>query len=213
MADQQAGPAPAANAPAQPAQAPALPAPKPEPSFHYFLESCDKETVKISDLAVPQLATINNLVSGLGYDAEKAAKNVMPIDNITGATLKRVIAWCEHHRGEEFPEEKNEGFPRQTTIPPWDMDFLKDLKDEELEDLTLAANYLESKQLLRYCCKKIAMMAQGKTPDELRKLFEIPTDEEDAIAEKELKERLEREAKEEAERQVVDGPSTSDGKR
>ncbi|CAP28816.1 Protein CBG09126 [Caenorhabditis briggsae] len=203
MADQ-AAPA------AQPAPAAA---PKPEPSFYFSLESCDKEIVKISDLAVPQMVTINNLVSGLGYDAEKAAKNVMPIDNITGVTLKRAVAWCEHHRGVEFPEEKNESFPRQTNIPEWDMNFLKELEDKELEELTIAVNYLEIKQLLRYCCKKIAMMAQGKTPEELRVIFEIPTDEEDAIAEQELKERLEREAKEEVERGIVEGPSTSTGKR
>ncbi|UMM25324.1 hypothetical protein L5515_005197 [Caenorhabditis briggsae] len=199
---------------AAPAAQPALAAaPKPEPSFYFSLESCDKEIVKISDLAVPQMVTINNLVSGLGYDAEKAAKNVMPIDNITGVTLKRAVAWCEHHRGVEFPEEKNESFPRQTNIPEWDMNFLKELEDKELEELTIAVNYLEIKQLLRYCCKKIAMMAQGKTPEELRVIFEIPTDEEDAIAEQELKERLEREAKEEAERGIVEGPSTSTGKR
>ncbi|CAO4371361.1 unnamed protein product [Caenorhabditis nigoni] len=195
--------------------APAVPAaaPKPEPSFYFRLESCDKEIVEISDLAVPHMVTINNLITGLGYDAEKAAKNVLPIDNVTGATLKRAVKWCEHYRGEVIPEEKNETFPRQTNIPPWDMDFLKEMEDKELQALTLAVNYLEIKPLLRYCCKKIAMMAQGKTPDELRVIFEIPTDEEDAIAEKELKERLEREAKEEAERGIVEGPSTSTGKR
>ncbi|PIC39754.1 hypothetical protein B9Z55_011344 [Caenorhabditis nigoni] len=200
MADQAAPAAPAA-------------APKPEPSFYFRLESCDKEIVEISDLAVPHMVTINNLITGLGYDAEKAAKNVLPIDNVTGATLKRAVKWCEHYRGEVIPEEKTETFPRQTNIPPWDMDFLKEMEDKELQALTLAVNYLEIKPLLRYCCKKIAMMAQGKTPDELRVIFEIPTDEEDAIAEKELKERLEREAKEEAERQLVEGPSTSTGKR
>ncbi|PIC39749.1 hypothetical protein B9Z55_011340 [Caenorhabditis nigoni] len=200
MADQAAPAAPAA-------------APKPEPSFYFRLESCDKEIVEISDLAVPHMVTINNLITGLGYDAEKAAKNVLPIDNVTGATLKRAVKWCEHYRGEVIPEEKTETFPRQTNIPPWDMDFLKETEDKELQALTLAVNYLEIKPLLRYCCKKIAMMAQGKTPDELRVIFEIPTDEEDAIAEKELKERLEREAKEEAERGIVEGPSTSNGKR
>ncbi|CAO4371372.1 unnamed protein product [Caenorhabditis nigoni] len=200
MADQAAPAAPAA-------------APKPEPSFYFRLESCDKEIVEISDLAVPHMVTINNLITGLGYDAEKAAKNVLPIDNVTGATLKRAVKWCEHYRGEVIPEEKTETFPRQTNIPPWDMDFLKEMEDKELQALTLAVNYLEIKPLLRYCCKKIAMMAQGKTPDELRVIFEIPTDEEDAIAEKELKDRLEREAKEEAERGIVEGPSTSTGKR
>ncbi|CAO4371371.1 unnamed protein product [Caenorhabditis nigoni] len=176
-------------------------APEPEPSFYFNLESCDKEIVEISVLAVPHMVTINNLISGLGY--EKAAKNVLPIDNVTGATLKLAVAWCEHHRGEVFPEEKNDSFPRQTYIPEWDMNFLKELKHWELQALTMAAYNLEIKQLLRYCCKKIAMMAQGNTPDEWRVVFEIPIDEKDAIAEKELKERLEREAEEEAERQIV----------
>ncbi|CAP33823.1 LOW QUALITY PROTEIN: Protein CBG15626 [Caenorhabditis briggsae] len=208
MADQQAGPAPAA---AQPAQAPTLPAPKPEPSFYFFLESFDKETVKISDLAVPQLVTINNLVSGLGYDAEKAAKNVMPIDNITGVTLKRVVAWSSSWRGVPGGEERRLPTPDQHSRVGHEL--FEGVGGQGAGGVDAAANYLESKQLLRYCCKKIAIMAQGKTPEELRVLFEIPTDEEDAIAEQELKERLEREAKEEAERQLVEGPSTSDGKR
>ncbi|CAO4371373.1 unnamed protein product [Caenorhabditis nigoni] len=203
MADQ-AAPA------AQPAPAAA---PNPKPSFYISLESCDKEIVKISNLDVPHMVTIHNRVSGLGYDAEKAAKNVIPIDNVTGVTLKRAIAWCEHHRGEGFPEEKNESFPRQTLIPEWDMNFLKMLEDKEVEALTMAAYNLEIKQLLRYCCKKIAMMTQGRTPDEWRVIYEIPIDEKNAIAEKELQERLEREAKEEAERWIVEEPSTSTGNR
>ncbi|CAP21772.2 Protein CBG00481 [Caenorhabditis briggsae] len=104
--------------------------------------------------------TLNNLVTGQGLDAEKAAKSSIPINNIDGATL-----------------EKN------------GMEFLKALKDEDLGKLVLAANYLETKKLLRYCCKKMAMMAQGKAPLELRILFEISTDEEDEHAEMGLKER------------------------
>ncbi|PIC39753.1 hypothetical protein B9Z55_011343 [Caenorhabditis nigoni] len=200
-----------ADQPAPTAQPAPAAAPEPEPSFYFNLESCDKEIVEISVLAVPRMVTINNLISGLGY--EKAAKNVLPIDNVTGATLKLAVAWCEHHWGVEFPEEKNEGFPRQTIIPEWDMNFLKELKVMELQALTMAAYQLEIKQLLRYCCKKIAMMTQGRTPDEWRVVFEIPIEEKDAIAEKELQERLEREAKKEAKRWIVEEPSTSTGNR
>ncbi|ULT98894.1 hypothetical protein L3Y34_000325 [Caenorhabditis briggsae] len=128
--------------------------------------------------------TLNNLVTGQGLDAEKAAKSSIPINNIDGATLEKKTSRDRCRDERTFQNG---------------MEFLKALKDEDLGKLVLAANYLETKKLLRYCCKKMAMMAQGKAPLELRILFEISTDEEDEHAEMGLKERLQREAKKKAE--------------
>ncbi|CAO4368339.1 unnamed protein product [Caenorhabditis nigoni] len=180
-----------------------------EPTFFYTLESDDHKLIKMSNLAVEQAVTLKNLVTGLGIDAEKAAKSPIPINNVDGATLEKVAAWCEHHRGEEpILEDVEEVYPRQTNIPEWDMEFLKALEGEDLEKLVLAAYELDAKKLLRYCCKKIAMMAEGKSPEELRIIFQIPYDEEDEMDEMELKERLERDAEEE-EDERLGAPSTS----
>ncbi|XP_044489396.1 SKP1-like protein 1B [Mangifera indica] len=57
----------------------------------------------------------------------------------------------------------------------WDAEFVK-VDQATLFDLILAANYLNIKGLLDLTCQTVADMIKGKTPEEIRKLFNIKND-------------------------------------
>jgi S-phase kinase-associated protein 1 len=57
----------------------------------------------------------------------------------------------------------------------WDADFV-DVDQELLFELILAANYMDVKPLLDLTCAKVASMIKGKTPEQIRKTFNITND-------------------------------------
>jgi hypothetical protein len=111
-----------------------------------------------------------------------------------------VLEYCEHHRGEPLPTadsdaNQDETRKRTTDINEWDQKFIT-VDQEMLFEIILAANYLDIKSLLfvfsPFCClsslnlidqfhsdvgcKTVANMIKGKTPEEIRKLFNIVND-------------------------------------
>ncbi|RWS18102.1 S-phase kinase-associated protein 1-like protein [Leptotrombidium deliense] len=75
-------------------------------------------------------------------------------------------------------------------IPPGEEDENKKVDQETLFELILilAVSYLDIKGLLDVTCKTVANMIKGKTPEEIRKTFNIKndfTEEEEAQVRKE----------------------------
>ena len=67
------------------------------------------------------------------------------------------------------------GRPRITNLSLWDENFLQ-LEQSTLMELILASDYLIIEPLKEMCCKVIASWIPGKSPDQLRKLFNITND-------------------------------------
>lgn len=97
--------------------------------------------------------------------------------------MKRIAEWCRKHK-EDPPQRSldSRSNNRQIAIPEWDTDFLAALNNSELFELICAANYLEIPLLMDYSCKTVANMAKGKSPEEMRMIFGIRSDEEDEEA-------------------------------
>ncbi|CCD64807.1 Skp1-related protein [Caenorhabditis elegans] len=158
------------------------------PVVYYSIESNDRVVLKISEQAIKQSATLSNSITNLGYSAENAESMVpIPIEKVNGKTLKLVVEWCEHHKADPVPEAYPSG---NTVLPVWDRKFV-DIEHDALTDLVNASNFLEVMTLLTYCCKFIAGLAKGMSPEEMRVFFCIPTDEEDEKAERFGKEKTE----------------------
>jgi len=61
-------------------------------------------------------------------------------------------------------------------VDDWDGQFIDVLDQPTLFKLLLAANYMDCKSLLLLVCAKIASLMKGKTPDQIRKTFNIRND-------------------------------------
>ncbi|CAD6563902.1 MAG: hypothetical protein ASARMPREDX12_000152 [Alectoria sarmentosa] len=96
---------------------------------------------------------------------------------VNEAVLNKVIEWCVHHKGDPPATNDDDADSRKKTtdIEEWDQKFMQ-VDQEMLFEIILAANYLDIKALLDVGCKTVANMIKGKSPEEIRKTFNIQND-------------------------------------
>lgn len=115
------------------------------------------------------------------FDNDGVTKNyeeTIPLPRVKGEILKKVLEWCSYHKYDNVTHEDYENDSKSIAdqeIPAWDVEFLK-VDAETLLELLMAANYLEVKGLFREACKITAGMIKGRSPEEIRQLFNIEND-------------------------------------
>ena len=136
------------------------------------LESSDEQVFEVDRKIAEMSVTIKHMLDDL--DAE--CDNPIPLPNVAGKILQKVIEYCTHHNENPEPpsDEKNDS-KALDNIAPWDKDFC-DVDQATLFEMILAANYLDIKPLLDLTCKTVANMIKGKTPEEIRQTFNIKND-------------------------------------
>nr|GEX87553.1 SKP1-like protein 1B [Tanacetum cinerariifolium] len=102
---------------------------------------------------------------------DECADTVIPLPNVTSKILSKVIEYCKKHV--EAP--KTEDKVVEEDLKSFDTNFVK-VDEGTLFDLIMAANYLNIKSLLNLTCQAVADMIKGKTPEEIRKTFNIKND-------------------------------------
>lgn len=132
--------------------------------------------------------TIKNLIEDSGID------ETIPVPNVSGKILARTIEYITFHNTHDFERFSKENGVSDTSpssesaavtnsdtnensekVKQFDIDFVN-VDQSTLFDLILAANYLNIKSLLDLTCKTVAGMIKGKTPEEIRKQFNIKND-------------------------------------
>ncbi|CAK9174887.1 unnamed protein product, partial [Ilex paraguariensis] len=100
------------------------------------------------------------------HDRDDCASTTIPLTNVDSKTLVKVIEYCKKHANE--------------TITSKDLKkFNSEFVDEDqaiLYNVLMAANFLRNKDLLNILCEKVANMIKGKSPEEIRKTFNIEND-------------------------------------
>lgn len=138
------------------------------------LQSSDNEVFEVDVEVAKQSEVIRQMVEDCDYD--DFDDEPIPLLNVNAAILRKVIEWATHHKDDPPPKEDEENREKRTDdIEPFDREFLK-VDQGTLFELILAANYLDMKLLLDVLCKTVANMIKGKTPEEIRKTFNIKHD-------------------------------------
>jgi len=138
------------------------------------LVSNDNVAIEVDRKVAERSMLIKNMMDDLG---EEAASTEVPIPNVNESVLKKVIEWCEHHKDDAPVSADDDADSRKKTtdIEEWDQKFMQ-VDQEMLFEIILASNYLDIKPLLDVGCKTVANMIKGKSPEEIRKTFNITND-------------------------------------
>ncbi|KAF2008853.1 S-phase kinase-associated protein-like protein 1 [Aaosphaeria arxii CBS 175.79] len=144
-----------------------------EKDTRIILTTSDNADLKVDRDVAERSILIKNLLEDLGGDNNEP----IPIPNVNEAVMKKVLEWCEHHRKDPPASQDDDADSRKksTDIEEWDQKFMQ-VDQEMLFEIILAANYLDIKALLDVGCKTVANMIKGKSPDEIRKTFNIQND-------------------------------------
>merc|ERR1712203_227947 len=101
----------------------------------------------------------------------------IPLPNVRGSILKKVIKYMQYHHTNPAKEIEKplKSANMREVVSEWDANFVE-VDQETLFELILAANYMDINPLLDLTCAKVASMIKGKTPEEIRKRFNIQND-------------------------------------
>lgn len=106
-----------------------------------------------------------------------AGERVILLDTVSGKSLSKVLEYCVYHAANPsvyVPPQKPEDYHTDDIIP-WDLEFCK-VDQVTLFELILAANVLKNTCLEHIMCKTVANMIKGKTPQEIKRKFNIKND-------------------------------------
>ncbi|CAG9462014.1 unnamed protein product [Pedinophyceae sp. YPF-701] len=120
----------------------------------------DNQEFRLKRSAAEQSKMVANMIE------DTPAGEHIPIQNVTGSIMAKVIEWMNYHAGK----------PEEDEAEDWNEDFLKQVPKDTIFEIMLAANYLDIDALVDFCAKTVAGMIKGKTTEELRKLFDIKSD-------------------------------------
>jgi S-phase kinase-associated protein 1 len=135
------------------------------------LVSSDGEKMQISAKAAQRSQLVKGIIEDYPDDAE------VPLNNVKSNILKKIKDYLEHYQESE-PKEIERPLASQNyqeCVEAWDYEYIN-VELDLIFEIILAANYMDIKPLLELASSKIASIIKGKTPEEIRKTFNIQND-------------------------------------
>ncbi|CAK9224487.1 unnamed protein product [Sphagnum troendelagicum] len=132
------------------------------------LKSSDDEMFEVEESVAFESQTVKKMIEDTGMD------HPIPLPNVSSKILAKVIEYCKYHVDNQKASDDKPATP-EDEIKAWDLDFVK-VDQATLFELIRAAHYLRIKNLVDLTCQTVADMIKGKTPEEIKKTFNIKND-------------------------------------
>ncbi|KAF8368796.1 hypothetical protein PRIPAC_86625 [Pristionchus pacificus] len=139
-----------------------------------ILTSSDDKSFTVDLRVVKHSGTILGLLENV--DAESLSEHPIPLMNVTGEILEKIIEWLAHHQNDVVVERDEWRKKVSGTIPQWDRDFMEQFDNDGLFHMLMGANYLDIRNLLDICTELISVQLKGKNTEQLRAHFGIIND-------------------------------------
>lgn len=131
--------------------------------------------------------TIKNLLGDLEIDTScPNNERIIPVPNVTHEIIQIIVNHLKAYqeKGFSFVPVEKEDKQVEEKVDKFNKEFFDIVQgtseDEPVNGIifetTLAANFLDCKSVLNAICKYIAGLMKGKSPEEIRKKFEIKND-------------------------------------
>ena len=126
------------------------------------LVSSDGEKMQISAKAAQRSQLVKGIIEDYPDDAE------VPLNNVKSNILKKIKEYLDHYQDSD---------PKEIERPLASQNYQECVDDLDLIfEIILADNYMDIKPLLEFASSKVASIIKGKTPEEIRKTFNIQND-------------------------------------
>ncbi|OAF67597.1 hypothetical protein A3Q56_04676, partial [Intoshia linei] len=127
-------------------------------------------TLDVEDLSA-QSNFIKSLLDGNFNDEEE---EYVLLSEVNGNSLRRIIQWSDYYKNDNVKDNENIN-AKSDSLSVWDCEFFK-MDQAALFQLIMSANYMDIPKLLDASCTFVANMIKNRTPDEIRKTFNIKND-------------------------------------
>ena len=139
-----------------------------------ILISKDLEKFNVST----EIAKYSKLIDSMLETLSDEDNIEVPLLNVESNILKYIITYLEYysvspHGDIDKPIRSDD--MKDNVSDEWYANFI-DKSQEDIFNIILAANYMDIQSLLDLSCAKIATLIKGKSPEEIREVFNIQDD-------------------------------------
>ena len=150
-----------------------------EREVEFEFDGTEQKPLKMPLSHARMSGTIANMLDDIEDEEDNDTSkpiSLPPFSNIKHNILEKVVDFCANKPDAHIaPTEEQKLEMRTKPLEGYDLEFVE-VPLATLFEMINAANFLDLKPMLDVCCKAVAEMIKGKTPDEIKKVFGVEGD-------------------------------------